>query len=55
MKQIVLNKEYVIIAGRLDGIVGKVVGFDSIKDEVTLKLDDLTYIQTNSDNIEPLE
>lgn len=51
MKTVTINKLAEIINGKLKGISGKVVGFDSIDNEVHIKLDDHTSVITVAENI----
>lgn len=51
MKPIWINKEGTLIEGVLSGTKGKVVAFDSMQDAVRIKLDYLTTIETNSENV----
>lgn len=54
-KVLIINREYVILEGRLDGTVGRLVAYDAFKNEATLRLDELTLVTTNSENLELLK
>ncbi|WP_165797680.1 hypothetical protein [Heyndrickxia sporothermodurans] len=51
MKVTTVNKDAVITDGVLKGTKGRVVAFDSIEDEVTIRLDEITCVQISSDFI----
>ncbi|APU87289.1 hypothetical protein [Clostridium botulinum] len=50
-KVLIMNREYVILEGALDGTVGRLIIYDAMKNEATLKLDELTKVVTNSENL----
>lgn len=54
-KVLIINREYVILKGYLDGIVGKLVAYNAIENEATLKLDDLTQVITTSENLQLID
>lgn len=51
MKLIWINQKAIITEGVLKGKEGLVVGFDSEEDIVTIKLDEITFIQISSDYV----
>ncbi|HID0814573.1 hypothetical protein HYH70_15810 [Clostridium botulinum] len=53
-KVLIINREYVILEGALDGTVGRLIIYDAMKNEATLKLDELTKVVTNSENLKLL-
>ncbi|HCL4480317.1 TPA: hypothetical protein N2D99_002405 [Clostridium botulinum] len=53
-KVLIMNREYVILEGALDGTVGRLMIYDAMKNEATLKIDELTKVVTNSENLKLL-
>ena len=52
MLPVVVNSNCVIVRGPLKGTVGKVVEFNYTANEVTIMLDESTYVVTIHENIE---
>lgn len=52
MKSVDLNKPVIIAVGELVDCMGNVVGYDSITDEVTIRIDAHTKVVIESNNIE---
>lgn len=52
MLSVVVNSDCVIVRGPLKGTIGKVVAFDYPSNEVTIMLDESTYVITIHENIE---
>ncbi|MFD1136762.1 hypothetical protein [Paenibacillus urinalis] len=52
MKPITINADYRIISGKCSNLEGKAVGFDSIEDEVMLRLDPFTLVLISSEDVE---
>ncbi len=46
-----MNETATIVAGALSGTRGKVVGYDSTYEEVTMRIDAVTSVLTKWDNI----
>jgi hypothetical protein len=51
MKPLCVNQKGVITEGILKGKEGLVVGFDSVEDRATIKLDEITFVEISSDYI----
>jgi preprotein translocase subunit YajC len=51
MKSLLVNEEGKIISGKLRGLTGKVIAFDSEEDEAILKFDDGTFVHISSERI----
>lgn len=54
-KVLIVNREYVILEGALEGTVGRLIIYDSLDNKATLKLDELTEVVTNSENLQLIE
>jgi transcription antitermination factor NusG len=51
VKTLFINKEAEITDGVLKGFKGKVVGYDSIENEVMVKLDEKTFVTVPSEYV----
>ncbi|ANT39998.1 MULTISPECIES: hypothetical protein [Bacillus cereus group] len=51
MNTVTVNIHATIIKGALKGVSGKVVGFDSEMDMVSIEVDEDTFIETKSGNV----
>jgi ribosomal protein L24 len=52
MKPLLVNKDGKIISGKLKGLTGKVIAFDSEEDEAILKFDEGTFVHISSERIQ---
>lgn len=52
---LIINRKYAILKGKLEGTIGKLVAYDALANEATLRLDDLTLVVTNSENLVLME
>lgn len=55
MKPIYVNRSATVVDGPLAGITGLVVGADSIESEITLQVDESSYVIIHWDNVKQEE
>lgn len=51
-KQLVINKFYIVKNGILCGVEGKLVAYNALENEATIKVDQHASIITKSENLE---